>query len=119
MPVLDFEEEVKPEISIPPVMPERNAVSARISAALQPSMLAVTIALSTPICGVAMKNAPVAPLPAPSSRKAVAMGITPQEQTGNGIPTRTALSTAVKPLPPRCFLTVSGLRKKAITPAAR
>ena len=56
-------------------MPERNAATVRITAAHIPSILPVTIALSTPICGVAIKNVAVAPLPAPSLRSAVAMGM--------------------------------------------
>ena len=56
---------------------------------------------STPVWGVAMRNEIVAPFDAPSLRKDIAVGITPQEQSGNGIPKIAAPSTERKLLPLR------------------
>ena len=56
---------------------------------------------STPVCGVAMRNDIVAPFDAPSLRKDIAVGITPQEHNGNGMPNMAALSTERKLLPLR------------------
>ena len=41
---------------------------------------------SIPVCGVDIRNAVVAPFEAPSLRNDIAVGITPQEQSGRGIP---------------------------------
>lgn len=48
---------------------------------------------STPVCGVAIRKEVVAPLLAPSLRNDMAVGITPQEHRGNGIPNKAAHST--------------------------
>jgi hypothetical protein len=50
---------------------------------------------STPVIGVDMRNERVAPLLAPDFLMEVAKGMTPQEQTGRGIPNNTEL--------PKCF----------------
>ena len=42
--------------------------------------------LSIPVWGVAMRKDTVAPFDAPSLRRDIAAGITPQEHRGSGIP---------------------------------
>ena len=66
-----------------------------------------------------IKNAEVAPLPAPSSRNDAATGMTPQEHNGIGTPKSTALRTGMKPLPLRCFFICSGVSRKAMQPARK
>jgi hypothetical protein len=51
---------------------------------------------STPVCGVAIRKEVTAPGEAPSLRSDMAVGITPQEQRGMGMPRRAALSTLRK-----------------------
>lgn len=53
---------------------------------------------STPVCGVAIKKEATAPLDAPSLRIDIAVGITPQEQSGKGMPMSAALITLRKDL---------------------
>ena len=48
---------------------------------------------STPVCGVAMRKDTTAPLEAPSFLSDMAVGITPHEHKGRGMPSRAALST--------------------------
>jgi hypothetical protein len=62
---------------------------------------------STPDSGVDTKKAAEGPRPAPCWRKPIAAGIAPQEQSGNGIPKREALITAMVERPPRCLATAS------------
>ena len=52
--------------------------------------------LSTPVCGVEVRKDTVAPLLAPSFRNDMAVGITPQEQSGKGMPKAAAFSTEPK-----------------------
>ncbi len=56
---------------------------------------------STPVSGVDIMNAVVAPLLAPCLRRPIETGTTPQEQMGKGIPIRDALRTEVILLLPR------------------
>ena len=58
--------------------------------------LNVAMMESTPVCGVAIRNDATAPLDAPSLRNDIAVGMTPQEQRGRGMPKRAALTTDVK-----------------------
>lgn len=60
---------------------------------------------STPVSGVDIMNAVVAPLLAPCLRSPIDTGTTPQEHMGSGIPINDALSTEVILLLPRCFST--------------
>ena len=48
---------------------------------------------STPVCGVAIKNEITAPLEAPPLYRAIAVGITPQEHKGSGMPNNVAYKT--------------------------
>lgn len=56
----------------------------------------VAIMESTPVCGVAIRNEATAPLEAPSLRMDMAVGITPQEHKGKGMPISAALTTLRK-----------------------
>ena len=51
---------------------------------------------STPVCGVAIRKEVVAPLDAPSLRSDIAVGITPHEQSGSGMPSKAAFTTEPK-----------------------
>ncbi len=66
----------------------------------QPKKLYVVKIESTPVIGVEIKKLCTAPLLAPSLSKLLAKGITLQEQTGIGIPTKVALITLLKSLFP-------------------
>ena len=48
---------------------------------------------SMPVCGVAIRKEATAPLEAFSFLSPMAVGITPQEQSGSGIPSKAAKST--------------------------
>ena len=73
-----------------------------------------------PVCGVEMRNAAVAPFPAPLRRSPVAIGRTPHEQIGSGTPTSTARRIPEKPeLPPMTRFTHALGIHTAMTPAAR
>ena len=52
--------------------------------------------LSIPVCGVAMRNDTTAPGDAPSLRSDIAVGMTPQEHKGRGMPKRAAFTTERK-----------------------
>jgi hypothetical protein len=56
---------------------------------------------SIPVCGVAIKKETVAPLDAPSFLKDMAVGITPQEHRGSGMPNRVAFRTLRNEFPPK------------------
>ena len=56
---------------------------------------------STPVCGVAIRNEADAPREAPLRLMEIAVGSTPQEQSGNGTPSNAALSAGFQPLPDR------------------
>ena len=62
---------------------------------------------STPVSGVDIMNAVVAPLLAPCFRRPIETGTTPQEHMGSGMPISDALSTEVILFFPRCFSTNS------------
>jgi hypothetical protein len=75
---------------------------------------------SIPVWGVEMRNPAVAPLLAPFLRKAVDIGITPQEQIGSGTPIDTArIMLLIPPESPRKRITKSRGRQTAIIPAMR
>ena len=54
---------------------------------------------SIPVCGVAIRNEIVAPFDAPSFLNDMAVGITPHEHKGNGVPKMAAFITERKLLP--------------------
>ena len=57
--------------------------------------------LSTPVWGVAMRNDVDAAREAPLRRSATAVGSTPQEHSGNGMPKAAAVATDRNPVPAR------------------
>lgn len=80
-------------INAPPSKEVANATAGRNRAKGKPINEYVAMMESTPVCGVAIKKDRVAPLEAPSLRSDMAVGITPQEHSGRGIPKRDALKT--------------------------
>ena len=60
--------------------------------------------LSTPVCGVAIRNDTVAPLLAPSRLRPIAVGMTPHEHRGSGTPNRAESRTERKLRSPRYFV---------------
>ena len=75
---------------------------------------------SIPVCGVDIRNAAVAPLPAPLRRSPVAIGNTPHEHIGSGTPTSTARSIPRNPeLPPMTRFTHVRGTQTAMTPAMK
>jgi len=61
---------------------------------------------STPVMGVEIRKERVAPLLAPLFLMLVAKGITPQEQTGRGMPKMVDFITDKILLSPRCLVTI-------------
>ena len=72
------------------------AAIGRIIANGSPIRLDVAIMESTPVCGVAIRNDVAAPFDAPSLRSDIAVGITPHEHSGSGIPNSVAFTTDLK-----------------------
>ena len=72
----------------PPNNAVTNAMIGRAMAKESPMSEYVAMIESTPVCGVAMRNEATAPLLAPSLRSDIAVGITPHEQRGSGMPKR-------------------------------
>jgi len=75
--------------------------------------------LSTPVCGVEIRNAVAAPLPAPWLFKETVTGITLQEHKGRGTPKTAALMIGHIPFPPRCLSTNSGETRTDKIPAEK
>jgi len=61
---------------------------------------------STPVMGVDMRNESVAPLLAPDFLMDVANGMTPQEQTGRGMPKMVDFTTEEMLSFPKCLVTM-------------
>lgn len=74
---------------------------------------------STPVCGVAIRKEATAPLDAPSLRIDIAVGITPQEHKGKGMPISAALMTLEKDLRERYLWKYLPGIKVCIIPAMR
>ncbi len=101
-------------------MPVSAAASGRAIANTGPISAYVARMESTPVWGVEMRNAAVAPFPAPLRRSPVAIGRTPHEQIGSGTPTSTARRMPKKPeLPPMTRFTHALGIHTAMTPAAK
>ena len=81
----------------PPTIPMTAALATLKSANGQPRNEALTRIESTPVCGVLIRKATVAPLDAPLCLRLRPTGITAQEQRGNGTPSPTALKTPKRP----------------------
>ena len=77
----------------PPASAVTKAANGRMTAKGMPSTEAVATIESTPVWGVAIRNEATAPFEAPSRRSDMAVGITPQEQSGSGTPNRAASIT--------------------------
>ena len=75
--------------------------------------------LSTPVCGVAIKNDVVAPCDAPCLFRDTAVGNTPQEHSGNGIPSNAAFITGLNPLPDKWCAIISGFTNACNIPAIK
>lgn len=74
---------------------------------------------STPVCGVAIRKEVTAPLEAPSLRMDMAVGITPQEHRGKGMPMSAALMTLRKDFLERYLLKYFPGIKVCMIPAIR
>ena len=91
----------------PPTIPVKRAIIGLIIANNGPNMLYVIKILSTPVCGVEIKNERVAPLDAPLLYKDAATGITPHEHKGIGTPNMEAFIIDNDPGLPKLFTMVS------------
>ncbi len=86
---------------MPPATAVTNAATGLTTAKAGPRRDQVAAMLSTPVCGVAMRNDVEAALEAPFRLMAIAVGNTPHEHNGNGTPIRADLTTAFQPVPDR------------------
>ena len=73
-----------------------KAAMGRIKAKANPNTEKVANIESMPVCGVAQRNAVVAAFEPPSFRRDMAVGMTPQEHKGSGIPNKLANMTERK-----------------------
>ena len=78
---------------MPPSMAVMRAAIGRITAKGSPINENVAMMESTPVCGVAIRNDTVAPLLAPSRRRDIAVGSTPHDHRGRGMPKSAARMT--------------------------
>jgi len=74
---------------------------------------------STPVSGVEIKKDTVDSLDAPSFLKPTAVGITPQEHKGKGVPIKLALRIDPKLLLPRCLANLRLEMNSWINPAKK
>ena len=91
----------------------------RIMAKGSPMSEKVAMMESTPVCGVAIRKEVTAPLEAPSLRMDIAVGITPQEHNGKGMPMSAALMTLEKDLLERYLWKYLPGMKVCMMPAMR
>lgn len=77
-------------------MPVTKAATGRMMANPSPISEKVAKMESMPVCGVAIRNEATAPLEAPSFFSPMAVGITPHEHNGNGIPNNAAYTTDIR-----------------------
>ena len=91
----------------------------RIMAKGSPMSEKVAMMESTPVCGVAIRKEVTAPLEAPSLRMDIAVGITPQEHKGKGMPMSAALMTLEKDLRERYLWKYLPGMKVCMMPAMR
>ncbi len=80
-------------VTTPVITPEINAATALNTAKNGPIIPYVAIRLSTPVCGVDVRNEVTAPFEAPFFFKYIAVGTTPHEHKGSGTPMIEALIT--------------------------
>ena len=93
-------------VRVPPIIPEISETIGRKIANGRPSIEYVIIIESIPVWGVEIRNETVAPFDAPSLLKATPVGITPQEQSGSGMPNKLAYKTDLKSCLPKNLLIV-------------
>lgn len=105
--------------AIPPKREVKRAAIGRTMAKAGPRSDQVADMESTPVCGVAIRKDVDAALEAPPRCIAMAVGRTPQEQRGNGMPNRAALTTGRMPLPDKWRDIVAVDMKACIRPAMR
>ena len=105
--------------AIPPSTAVINAANGRMTAKAGPSNDHVATILSIPVCGVEMRKEVEAALEAPLRRMAIAVGSTPQEQRGKGIPIAADLMTDFQPIPDRCRANVRCGINACMIPAIR
>src|SRR3989338_4702058 len=74
---------------------------------------------STPVSGVDIKNESVAPFEAPLLRNDIAVGKTPHEHNGNGMPKRAARNTDLNPVLPIFFPPFPLSKKICMNPAIK
>ena len=75
--------------------------------------------LSTPVCGVEIRKEVAAAREAPLRRMAIAVGNTPHEQRGNGMPIAADFITDFSPVPDKWRANVRCGMKACMTPAIR
>ena len=87
----------------PPTSPITNVLTSVNSAKGNPKNPAATVTESTPVCGVLIINATVAPSLAPCRFRLSPTGITAQEHSGIGTPMAAAFTTPHRPrkMPPQ------------------
>lgn len=91
----------------------------RMIAKGNPNIDHVTKIESTPVCGVDIRKDTEEPLEAPLLYKEIPAGRTPHEQSGNGTPSRLALTTDAKLLFPKYLDIKSGGTATLSIPAKR
>ena len=104
-------------------MPPKNDVAraaiGRIIANAGPRSDHVATMLSTPVCGVDIRNDVDAARDAPLRRMAIAVGSTPHEHNGSGMPINADLATDLHPVPDKCRANVFCGINACIKPAIR
>ena len=103
----------------PPKTEVTNAAIGRITANAGPKSDQVAAMLSTPVCGVAIRNEVEDALDAPLRRIAMAVGSTPHEHKGRGTPIKADFTTGRQPVPARWRARVFCGIKACISPAMR
>jgi len=103
----------------PPNTAVTSAATGRTMAKAGPRRDHVAAILSTPVCGVATRNEVEAARDAPLRRMATAVGSTPHEHSGRGMPISADFTTAFQPVPERWRANTRLGMKACITPANR
>ena len=107
-----------PTASPPKTAPDKAAIGL-INAKGSPRREYVAAIESTPVCGVAIRKEVVAALDAPWRLNETAVGKTPQEHSGKGMPIAAAFTTDFHPFPERCLVSVASFTKACKIPAIR
>lgn len=91
----------------------------RMMAKGKPISEKVAMMESTPVCGVAIRKEVTAPFEAPSFLRDMAVGMTPHEHSGKGMPSSAAFSTVRKDLRERYLWKYFAGTKACMMPASR